>query len=626
MAKKKQKQFIKNTAAAAEMVSFTDRYSHVLVAAILLLALIVRIAALIDLSGSIYADFLLWDERIYHEWAKKIAEGTFSSKTIYEFAPLFAYITAFIYKIASPDIFYVRILSIFSGVLTCWLVYLIGKELANKQVGLFACLIACLYKPFIFYSIVPLKEMSGVCLFAVTVYFFLTALNETPEKRRLKNGIQNSTVIDKWMSIKICSLGIAAGLLINIRPNAVILLPVIPFVMLFYLNKERVSLKRASLILIMYIAGIAVAVSPFIIRNYLVAGKVALTTSQAGFNLYLGNNLQNPDPYYRPVSFASSSPFEQGTQFTIEASRRVGGKLDPQEASDYWTKEILTMAVSEPVPFTRKLMQKTLVLFNQFEACDHYHIPFLSDFVKFFNIPFLSFWLILPLGMAGMIVSIFRQRATRGLAVITALYGLTLIVFFTSARYRLPLLVILIPFAAMAVWHLTSSIRKKVFRQTVLPGVIIVSFLIIEFLPVRATDDVTAYFNTHAIILDSKGFTNEAIMYWKTSSDMNKSFSAFANLALAGKYFQRGDLQSGNYYLNKIPDNSFAAASKYELFGDIMTHNNQLPEAISAYKKSLEINSGQRRVLAKLIHLYSSKDPQKAVQEEARLKYLSSFY
>jgi len=58
------------------------------------------------------------------------------------------------------------------------------------------------------------------------------------------------------------------------------------------------------------------------IRNYMVAGSFQLTTSQMGFNLYLGNNPQNPTPYYRPVPFAITSPFQQGIQFTIEASRR----------------------------------------------------------------------------------------------------------------------------------------------------------------------------------------------------------------------------------------------------------------------------------------------------------------
>jgi len=63
--------------------------------------------------------------------------------------------------------------------------------------------------------------------------------------------------------------------------------------------------------------GMIFTLSPFIMRNYLVAGKLALTTSQGGFNLYLRNSLGNPDPYYRPVPFATSSPFEQGIQLQV---------------------------------------------------------------------------------------------------------------------------------------------------------------------------------------------------------------------------------------------------------------------------------------------------------------------
>jgi tetratricopeptide (TPR) repeat protein len=203
---------------------------------------------------------------------------------------------------------------------------------------------------------------------------------------------------------------------------------------------------------------------------------------------------------------------------------------------------------------------------------------------------------------------------------------LTLIIFFTNGRYRLPLLVILIPFAVIGAMDLFSSLRGKKRRRAGMAGAIMIAFLMIAFLPIRATDDVTAYYNTHAIILDKKGFTSEAIVYWKASSDMNRPYSAFADLSLAGKYFQRGDFQGGNFFLSKISDYSFAAASKYELLGDVMTRRNHLPEAIAAYERSLEINSGQRRILAKLIHLYRVADPPKAVLAEERLRHVASFY
>ena len=142
----------------------------------------------------------------------------------------------------------------------------------------------------------------------------------------------------------------------------------------------------------------------------------------------------------------------------------------------------------------------------------------------------------------------------------------------------------------------------------------------------QATDDQTAYFNTHAIILHSRGFENEAIPYWRQSSEMNRPFSAFANISLAQKCFQRGLIQAGNGYLDLIPESSFAAASKYELKGDILLRQQKVGEAIQAYEQSLAINSGQRRVLFKLIQIHQKTNPRKADALEAQLKYISAFY
>ena len=145
---------------------------------------------------------------------------------------------------------------------------------------------------------------------------------------------------------------------------------------------------KATATLIIYIVGLSIAIAPFVVRNYRVSGEFRPTTSQSGFNLYIANNLQNKDPYYRPVPFATSSPFMQGIQFNIEASRRMNKKLSPQEASSYWTREVMKLPLEQPVPFAWKILQKTLAFFNKFEAGDHYHVGFVSNFVRFFKFPF----------------------------------------------------------------------------------------------------------------------------------------------------------------------------------------------------------------------------------------------
>jgi tetratricopeptide (TPR) repeat protein len=212
------------------------------------------------------------------------------------------------------------------------------------------------------------------------------------------------------------------------------------------------------------------------------------------------------------------------------------------------------------------------------------------------------------------------------LIALISVYAATLVIFFTNARYRLPIAAVMIPFAAVSICMLLSGFREKKYGKVAGNVALAAVFLVIAFLPVRATDDRSAYYNTHAIVLASKGFDSEALQYWKISSDMRKPFSAFADIALAGLYYPIGKKEEGNFHLARIPDDSFAAASKYELLGDFLFHERRPDEAIAAFEKSLSINYGQTRARQKLIVLYKIKNPQKAAQEQETLAYIKSFY
>lgn len=607
----KKKDKARPTVMQAKQPPFIERHARPLLGAILLLALGLRMAALWDLSRSVYVDFLLWDERVYHEIAVKIANGTFAGKEVYPFAPLFAYLTAGIYRLLSPDVFYIRLLNILFGVLLCWAVYGIGARLGGKRVGLLAALLAALYKPFLLYSIVPLKEAASALLFAATARAILQAISKKGKLAAALAGLA----------------GLAAGLLLNVRPNAIVLAPLLFVLIPWYRRRDGAPFREIAAVSGLFLLGLWLAVSPFVIRNCIVAGKFALATSQSGFNLYLGNNLKNPVPYYRPVPFATSSPYEQGAQFTIEASRRAGRALTSQEASDFWTKEVLRQAFDQPGAFARKLGLKTLALMNRFEACDHYDIDFLSGVIPFFRIPFFpGFPFVFPLAMAALALFLFKDSNIRLLGLILAVYGATVVLYFPNARYRLPMVSLLIPLAALGIAALGESLRKREFRRASLMTAAALVFAAIAFLPVPAADDRTAYFNTHAIILDSRGFQNEAILYWRRSSEMNRPFSAFANLSLAQKAFLGGNLPAANGWLGRIPDDSFAAAAKYALMGDLLARQQRIDEAARAYERSLEINSGQRRTLVRLIEINRLRDPQKAARDESRLKAIDAFY
>jgi len=385
------------------------------------------------------------------------------------------------------------------------------------------------------------------------------------------------------------------------------------------------AVKTAGLAVLAFLVGTTLAVAPFVVRNYQAAGRFALTTSQAGFNLHLTINLKNPDPYFWPVPFATTSPFEMGTQYAIEASRQLGKRLTAEEASRYWTQMTFQQALDSPWGFARRMGEKTLALVNRYEAGDHYDINFMSDYAKFFKIPFPVFWFILPLGIAGMVLC-GHDRATQVLVLLSAVYGGTVVFFNIVDRYRLPLLVILIPYAAIALERLYGMIRQHRHSEARVPLAVVLAVVVIEFLPIPGAGDMTAYHNTHALILDSKGYTAEAVRHWKTSSDMNGRYSDFARVPLAAKFYSARRIPEGNAYLQLITENSYFAVAKYELLGDYYFRDGRLPLAAAAYEKALEINSGLRMARVKLIRVYGMIAPEKVRVEEEKLRFVGSFY
>jgi tetratricopeptide (TPR) repeat protein len=489
-------------------------------------------------------------------------------------------------------------------VLTCYFMFLVGKGMSDQRAGLLSALIAALYQPFIFYSIVPLKTSLAVFLFATCSYLFLISLRKP--------------------SLFYCFLlGVSSGFLINTRPNY---LTVAPFFFLAIIWTTRCSIKEVFKFPLFFIVGTVLAISPFIIRNYLSTGNVTFLVSEFGYNLYLGNNPNNPTPYFRPVPFAEPSPFVQGIQFQIEASRRAGKKLSSEESSDFWLHEVVHIALEEPASFAAKLAQKTLAVFNQFEAGDHYHIGFLSDYVRFFKWPFLTFCLIMPLGMAGMVTTVPGSGRLKALSVVFALYSLSLILTYTSTRIRLPLLTILIPFSALGVLQFISWYKERNLKRIFAYTIAVCLFATIQFVPLSGTGELSAYYNTHAILLESRGSSNEAVGYWEKSSEMNQTYSVFADVSLANKYYNQRDSEKALHYLERIPDDSFAASQKYALMGRLFDRERQYEKAIAAYEKSLQINSGDFNTQTKFSELLHRIDPERASVERQKVLHLFSFY
>ncbi|RJX18615.1 MAG: hypothetical protein C4563_09305 [Desulfobulbus sp.] len=562
-------------------------------AALLALAAVLRLAALFSLRETIYFEHLLYDEQLYHDWAVALAAGEPGAILRYDQSSLPAFLLAGIYRLLGPEPLFFRLLNILLGTLTCYLVYQLGRRLAGTGAGLLACAIAALYGPFILYSIVPLKTCLAVFLFALVAVLGIE-LPEPPASR-------------SRFALHLLALGIAVGLAAGVRANALVLALLPPLFLLTARESPGGRARRAVGGTLLFAFGLALVLACLLLPRYLAGGGWSATSPQLGRNLYYGNSPENPTPYYRPMPFASSVPGESSVQFIIEAGRRAGRELTPREASRFWVGEVLAFIKEQPGEWGLHLGQKVLALFNRFEAGDHYDLHFLGRFVRFFTLPWPGYGLVMALAMTGMVLTIRTSPVSRRLALLAGLYSLGLVVFYLNGRYRLPLAVILTPWAAVGVIEAVRAVRERRRPRLVLAGVIFAAFSLLSLLPVRGGGDLSAYANTHALLLANQGQEEEAVRFWEESVRMGGDYADVARLFLAGRLYGRGERERVWRLLAEIGDASHAAAAKYSLLGDLQAYEGRLDEAVRSYERSLSINSGQRRIRVELIRLYQQK-------------------
>jgi hypothetical protein len=252
---------------------------------ILALALGLRVGALLALQDSIYSTRLLWDEELYHKLAVRILEGRDGSNG------LWPNLLALLYGVTGASVFWVRIVNVGFGTLACGVLYLIGRELGGRRIGLISAAIGAIYGPFVFYSAVPLRATLSVLSFGATAWLGMSA-RRSPTLLRV--GL----------------LGVSAWLMIETRANTVALLPLL--LVIPYESLRSRGWKRGALVAAVLALGMLLPRGGLELLDPRVPGQYRPSTPEAGLNFYLGNNPNNPTPYFQPAPFAVPIPYIQG--------------------------------------------------------------------------------------------------------------------------------------------------------------------------------------------------------------------------------------------------------------------------------------------------------------------------
>jgi len=527
-------------------------------AAIFLLALLLRLLFLADFRHSPYFDNLMIDAASYDRWAQDIAAGDGAGDQVYYQAPLYPYFLGAMYSIFGRDLMSVRIVQALIGSLTCVLIMLFTTRLFTRRVGVAAGVIAALYSTLIFQDLMILKS--------VIVFPFLAAA-----LLRFSQAVEGKRTVPYLQS------GILFGIAVCGRGNLLFGLPLF-FIWIIFRDKNQIN-RRALTRGLFFLLGAAIAISPVTARNRIVAGDWVLTESDAGINLFVGNNPAATGIHTPPANVRTVPEHEESDARKF-AEMTLGKSLKPSEVSSFWIGKAVHFALSNPAEEIKLILRKLRLTMSAYEVPDNYNQYYFGRVSPLFRGFLPSFLWISPFAVIGFVTGLRRWRTIGFLHLYVLAYLFSLLAFYITSRYRLPIVIGLIPFAAAGFFHFVDQFRCRQWRRLIAPSST-VAVMIAFGVPSLATHD---------------GFSKqetEIATFYAMKMDFTNADAAFKR-AVAEAAGSRGDLPF--IYLNQ--------ARFYSSFG-------MIDEAKDAYQNALQAAPGftpARRELDRLESIRSITD------------------
>jgi len=415
-------------------------------AAIFAVALTVRLVHLWQMRATPYFTVLMGDARGYDQWAVRLAGGDWVGTDVFYQAPLYPYFLGVVYAVAGHDLMAARLVQAAIGSLSAVLVAFAAARLFSAHAGLIAGLMLAAYAPAVFFDGLVQKSVLDVAFVSIAVAALAGLLSGGHDRRGL------------WLG-----LGAAVGAVSLTRENALVLVAVIA--LWAWRGAPQGRLGRASAVGL-FAAGVALVLAPVAIRNYAVGGGVYLTTSQFGPNLYIGNN-PAADGSYVSLRVGRGSPEFERLDATELAERAEGRTLTPAEVSRYWTGRAVAYITSQPGRWLRLQARKALLLVNAAEMIDTEAQESHAEWSWPLRVlgPFTHFGMLVPLAALGVWFTWADRRRLWVFYGVALTFALTTIAFYVFARYRFPLVPVLVMFAAAAVARIAAEWRGWTGRR-----------------------------------------------------------------------------------------------------------------------------------------------------------------
>jgi tetratricopeptide (TPR) repeat protein/4-amino-4-deoxy-L-arabinose transferase-like glycosyltransferase len=414
-------------------------------AAIFLVALTIRLIHIWQIRRAPFFTILMGDSHGYDVWAQEIAKGDWIGHDVFYQAPLYPYFLGVIYATIGRSLLAVRMCQAVIGSCSCVLLASAAARFFSPRVGLVAGLMLALYAPAIFFDGLLQKSVLDV-FFVCLMLWLLAKVAEQEDSLRARRTLRFHSFV----------LGLALGGLSLTRENALVFIVVV-LAWILVTVRDRAKAMGA------FAAGLAIVLVPVAARNSLIGGGFYVTTSQFGPNFFIGNH-PGADGTYQSLRYGRGAPEYERQDAADLAEHALHRKLTPGEVSQYWTDRALDFITWQPAEWMKLMARKIALVWNATEMVDTEDQSTHADWSwpLWITSPIGHFGVLVPLAVLGAIVTWPDRRRLAVLYALILAYAASVVLFYVFARYRYPLVPLLVLFAAagaLGIWDSGSGIR-----------------------------------------------------------------------------------------------------------------------------------------------------------------------
>lgn len=417
--------------------------------AAVVVTLVLRIVYFIQIQGNPFFDNPIMDEGYHDLWAKEVASGDFTAKLPFFRAPLYPYLLGGFYALFGPNFALIRGLQLLLGAVSPILAFFLARRLFPREskIAAFTAMAVAVDGILFYYEGDLLLES----LLAPLSLLFAILLLRAGERGNPRD----------WLLT-----GLALGVFAVTRPNILLFAPP-AFLLALGWKGESFSIRAPRFLpAVLLTLGTCLVVFPVTAANVIIGKDRVLIASQGGLNFFLGNN-EEANGWSATAPRIMRTDWWGGYEDAVLIPEREAGRtLKPSEVSRYWTQRAAAWWKQHPWEGVVLTVRKIVYFLSGEEFSNNRNLDlFIRDYAPSILPARYLLYFATPLALVGAF-RLARVGGIRGRVILAyvAVYAATVVLFFVTARYRVPVRPFLLLLAVVGVDTLLRNTRRSKVR------------------------------------------------------------------------------------------------------------------------------------------------------------------